>query len=146
MADSAPSLTAPFWRRLAAMLYDALALVGIWFVAAGIWVGFRHGEAVPADSPLFTSYLVLLAYGYFAACWRRGGQTLGMKSWRLRVVDAHSLQRLSWRQTLLRFVVGVVSWLPAGFGYWWALTDPERRGWPDRASGTRLIKVKYVPD
>ena len=132
---------ATFRRRLGAMLYDTLALIGLWFVVGGIAVGLHHGEAMPAASPAFQSVLLAVSYAYFAFCWRRSGQTLGMKTWRLRVVDAREGGRISLGQATVRFLVALVSWLPAGFGFWWALTNSERRGWPDRASGTRLVKV-----
>lgn len=122
------------------MFYDALALLGIWFVVSGIAVGLEHGLAVPADSLLFKFVLLLVSYLYFAFCWRRGGQTLGMKSWRIRVVGPAGA-RLTWSQTLLRFSAGIVSWVPLGMGFWWSLTDPQRRGWPDRASDSLLVKA-----
>jgi hypothetical protein len=64
------------WRRLAAMLYDTLAVIGICFVVGGIAVGLNHGVAVPANHPGFSALLLLLNYLYFAFCWRRSGQTL----------------------------------------------------------------------
>jgi uncharacterized RDD family membrane protein YckC len=128
-------------RRLAAIFYDALALIGIWFVAGAAAVALHHGEAMPANSAGFSLCLALLSYGYFGLSWRRGGQTLGMKTWRIKVVDAATLAPLSWRQSVLRYAVGLLAWLPLGFGYWWAITDPLGRGWPDRASATRLIRV-----
>jgi uncharacterized RDD family membrane protein YckC len=123
------------------MLYDALAVLGICFVAGGIAVGLNHGLAVPANSPGFSLMLLVLNYGYFAFCWRRGGQTLGMKSWRVRVVDAGTGALISWWQTLVRFSVGLAAWVPAGMGYWWSVFDAEGRSWTDRASGSRLIRV-----
>ncbi|MSQ68038.1 MAG: RDD family protein [Gammaproteobacteria bacterium] len=128
-------------RRFAAIFYDALALVGVWFIAGGLVVALHHGEAVPASSVGFSLYLFALSYAYFAVSWRRGGQTLGMKTWRIKVVDAATLAPLSWRQIGLRYAVALLAWLPLGFGYWWALTDPLGRGWPDRASATRLIRL-----
>lgn len=132
------------WRRFAAMFYDTLALIGIWFVAAGIAVGLEHGVAVPAGDLRFSCVLLLLSYGYFAVCWRRSGQTLGMGSWRIKLVDGETGGRVSLRQTLLRFTAGLLSWIPLGIGYWWALGNLERRGWPERMSGTRLIN--FVQD
>jgi uncharacterized RDD family membrane protein YckC len=129
------------WRRLAAMLYDTLAVIGICFVVSGIAVGLNHGVAVPANHPGFSALLLLLNYLYFAFCWRRSGQTLGMKSWRIRVEDAETGARLSWSQTLVRFSVGIAAWLPAGMGYWWSVFDAERRSWTDRASHSRLVRV-----
>lgn len=122
------------------MLYDALAIVGVWFLVGGIAVGLHHGEALPASDWSFKALLLAVTYAYFAFCWRRGGQTLGMKTWRIQVVDAGG-GRLAWSQTLKRFGAGVLAWLPAGFGYWSALFHAEGLAWPDRASGTRLVRV-----
>jgi hypothetical protein len=74
------------WRRLAAMLYDTLAVIGICFVVGGIAVGLNHGVAVPANHPGFSALLLLLNYLYFAFCWRRSGQTAAS----LPTVDASS--------------------------------------------------------
>ncbi len=137
-APTAP-VAAAFWRRLLSMLYDALCLIGIWFVAGGIAVGFHHGEAVEG-SPVFSLVLLVLSYAYFAFSWHRGGQTLGMKCWRIRVVDEHTGTRLTWRQTLVRFGVALVSWVPLGLGYWWALAG-GRRAWHDRASHSRVVRA-----
>jgi len=149
-------------RRVAAIVYDTLALIGIWFVVAGIAVGLHHGVAIPDYQLGFQLALLGAAYGYFGLCWRRGGQTLGMKSWRIRVVDAATAAPLSWQQVSVRFIVGALSWLPLAFagwafyytsaarplvllagallvlGYWWALGG-RGEAWIDRASRARLV-------
>jgi len=130
---------AAFWRRLLSMVYDTLCLIGIWFVVGGIAVGLHHGLAVE-HSPVFSLVLLAASYAYFAISWRRGGQTLGMKCWRIRVVDEHGGGRLTWRQTLARFAVALVSWAPLGLGFWWALAG-SRRAWHDLASQSRLIRA-----
>jgi len=149
-------------RRVAATVYDTLALIGIWFVVAGIAVGLHHGEAVPEYQHGFQAVLLLAAWAYFAGCWHRGGQTLGMKSWRIRVVDRASGAALSWRQASVRFAIGILHWLPLAFaawafwftpapralvivagallafGYWWILGG-RGEALIDRASGSRLV-------
>ena len=132
---------ASFGRRLGAMVYDALAVIGIWFLVGGIAVGLHHGEALPAADLPFRGLLLGVAYAYFAISWRRGGQTLGMKSWRIRVVDDANGGGLRWGQTLTRFAAGLLAWLPAGFGHWSALFHGRGLGWSDRASGTRLVRA-----
>lgn len=143
MNDTSPPpiapIPAPFWRRLLSVVYDLLCLIGIWFVVGGIVVGLHHGEAVE-HSPSFSVLLVAVSWAYFALSWRRGGQTLGMKCWRIRVVDEDAGDRLTWRQTLVRFAVGLLSWLPLGLGYWWALAG-RGRTWHDLASRSRLIRA-----
>ncbi len=149
-------------RRVAAAFYDLLALIGIWFVVAGIAVGLHHGEAIPDYQHGFQLALLLAAWAYFAGCWHRGGQTLGMKSWRIRVVDRATGAALSWRRASLRFVIGAAHWLPlavaawagwftpaprslvvtAGialaFGYWWILGG-RGDALIDRASKSKLV-------
>ena len=88
----------------------------------------------------FSLLLLAVSYAYFAFSWRRGGQTLGMKCWRIRVVDEHAGGPLTWRQTRVRFAVALLSWAPLGLGYWWALTG-ARRTWHDRASHSTLVRV-----
>ena len=163
-APAAATRSVTVRRRLGAIFYDCLALIGIWFVVAGIAVGLHHGEAVPDYTGGFQLTLLGAAFGYFVACWRRGGQTLGMKSWRLRVVDALSGAPLSWGQASLRFGIGLMSWLPLACGvwawsfsglprpltgvclgvlaglYWWVLGG-RGEALIDRASRTRLIRL-----
>ena len=132
---------APFGRRLGAIVYDALAVIGVWFLVGGIAVGLHHGEALPAADLPFQALLLCVAYAYFAISWRRGGQTLGMKSWRIRVVDDATGAAPRWGQTLARFGAGLLGWLPAGFGLWSALFHARGMAWADRASGTRLVRA-----
>jgi uncharacterized RDD family membrane protein YckC len=79
----------------------------------------------------------LIAGMYAVASWERGGQTLGMRPWRLRVTaaDGGPAARVA---LVRRYVVGTLSLVFAGAGYWWAWIDRDRLTWHDRASGTRL--------
>lgn len=127
-------------RRLAAIVYDSFALLGVCAGAGALVVLARGGRAVDAGTLWFTGYLTLAIYGYFALSWRRG-QTLGMRSWKIKLVDSADGGRVSWRQTLLRFVLALLGWLPAGIGYWRALWDRDGRTWHDAGSGTRLERL-----
>lgn len=129
----------PLWRRLAAILYDCFAVFAVCFVAGALAVALHHGQAIAAESWWFTAYLGLASYAYFAYSWRRG-RTLGMRSWKLRLVDATTGNAVSWPQTALRFVVALLAWVPAGMGYWRALWDREQRTWHDLVSATRLVR------
>ena len=72
--------------------------------------------------------------------WVRGGQTLGMRAWRIRVVRADG-GALTWRQSVARFAAGVVAAAPAGLGLWWSFLDADKRGWHDRWTGTRVVRT-----
>jgi hypothetical protein len=76
-----------------------------------------------------------LFYGWF---WTHGGQTLGMRTWRLRLVRADG-GPITWHITAIRFGSALLALAPLGLGLWWALFDKDKRAWHDRLSGTRLI-------
>jgi uncharacterized RDD family membrane protein YckC len=122
-----------------AMVYDGVALFAVAYVAGFIALLAHHGVAFAANDHRFQIYLLGAIYAYFAYCWRRG-QTLGMRSWKIRLVDAASGGAPSWRQVSVRFAVALLSWLAAGLGFIWAVIDPAGRAWHDRASGTRLVR------
>lgn len=125
-------------RRAAAMLYDALLLLGVLFVATFPVLPLTGGEPVPAGNPLYSAYLLAVTYLYFVVSWRRGGRTLGMRAWHLRLVTMNG-DRPGWGACTLRFLGALVCWLPAGMGFLSGLVRPDRLAWHDRLSGTRLI-------
>ena len=120
------------------MFYDGLALLAIWFFATLPIVVVRHGIAIDAGNPFFTLYLAATTYAYFGYCWGRSGQTLGMKSWRFRLVPFGGPGPITWKQTALRLLGAAVSLAVCGLGYVWALFDRDGRTWHDRLSGTCL--------
>ncbi|MGE0387038.1 MAG: RDD family protein [Gammaproteobacteria bacterium] len=128
-------------RRLAAAAYDMLLLAAVLFFATVPAVALHGGRALEPHSPLFTLYLLAVAWLYFAWQWRRGGQTLGMKTWHvaLRAEDGGTI---SWRQTLVRYAGALLSWAALGLGFIAALRDPQGRTWHDRWSRTRLVRER----
>jgi uncharacterized RDD family membrane protein YckC len=127
------------WRWLA-LAYDFFPVLALWFVAAGVFTAL-HGDAVRGGwlGLLEFAVLWLLAGLYAVTSWRRGGQTIGMRPWRLRVVDARGAEATP-RALWLRYAVGGVSVLFAGIGFWWAWIDRAGLTWHDRASGTRMTR------
>ncbi|MEM6640697.1 MAG: RDD family protein [Pseudomonadota bacterium] len=130
---------AALWRRLAAMLYDALLLIAVLMIATFIMLPFNGGEAIVGNW-LFSIYVFLVGCGFFALFWRFGGQTLGMRAWRLQVRGA-SGGTVTWREAWIRSLVALLSWLCGGLGFLWSLVDKDRRAWHDMVSGTRLIVI-----
>lgn len=127
----------PF-RLLGVMLYDIMLLVSVLMVAAAIAVALNGGEAIGANNPFFFIYLIGVAFFFYGWFWTHGGQTLGMRAWRIYLVSGNSTG-ISWQQAFLRFVVGIFSWLPLGLGYWWLWLSPDKLSWHDIASGSYLI-------
>ena len=136
--EPAPVAPAGLARRFAAMFYDSLLMAAALYAAAipAVWL---HGGAAPPGDPWLRAWLGFVAWLYLAVSWTRGGQTLGMRAWRCRLVAADGGGPVGWGRTVARFAAAIVSWAALGLGFWWALADPERRTWHDRWSGTRVI-------
>jgi uncharacterized RDD family membrane protein YckC len=134
-----PALVPGLARRLACMAYDALLLLAVLFVAfllpqTGIGLALGH-----ALSPrLMWGHLFLVALIYFLWFWRHGGQTLAMKTWKIRLTS-RELRPPALGQMLLRFTLLWPSILVFGIGILWALVDRDRQFLHDRLAGTRLI-------
>jgi len=138
------------WRALA-LFYDVWPVLALWLLlAAAFTLGYtflgQHAvrENIAPFSPLqwlLWAVCWVVAGLYATVSWRRGGQTLGMRPWRLRVVAVNGAVP-GWDALWLRFAVGTLSLLAAGLGFWWAWIDPDRLTWHDRASGTRLLRVR----
>ncbi len=141
-ADSTPLPPfepASLFTRCAAFCYDLLLLVGL-VASFTLLAVLLHGEAIAPGSLSFQAALLAIITVFFCGFWTRGGQTVGMKAWRIRVV-ARTAGRSRWPRAALRFFASWLSLLPAGLGYWWALVDRERCCWHDRLSGTRVIRA-----
>jgi uncharacterized RDD family membrane protein YckC len=136
---------AGFARRLAALVYDSFLLAALLMVFTGGALFFTHGVAVlPATAGnwvyVYRAGLVLVIAGYYALNWRRSGQTLGMRAWRLRTVS-DSGRTLGWTAVILRLCFGFIAWAPAALGVLWLYLDPEHLALQDRFSRTRVIHL-----
>lgn len=143
LESSATLPAAPLGRRIGALVYDTLVLTGVWFVTALVAVLFNGGEAVAPN--LMRAVLLTVTVGFFLVFWRRGGQTLGMLSWRLRVQDMNG-GPMSVSQCLLRMAAAVPSIGAGGMGLLWILVDPEHRAWHDHASASRVVLLPKPGD
>ena len=109
------------------------------FVATALVLPFTGGEAVRPHQWLYTVYLLAVAFLYYGWSWTHGGQTLGMKAWRLKL-NAVDGGPVNWRRAALRMLSACLSLGSLGLGYLWILIDRESRAWHDRLSGTRIVR------
>ncbi|WP_201241346.1 RDD family protein [Halorhodospira halophila] len=134
-----------FGLRIGALLYDLLLVVSIIFLGSAVFLPVSGGEA-PAPgtwlSVAYQVYLLALVYLFFVLFWTRGGRTLGMLAWRLRVVNAEGVPP-TLGQASARFVAAGLSWALLGLGFIWALFDAEHRALHDRLAGTWLIREPH---
>ena len=130
------------WRLLA-LVYDFFPVLALWFATSGLMLLVRGGEAVaPGSLAAWLEFTLLWAVtgGYALLSWQRGGQTLGMRPWRLKVLAADG-RRATRRALALRYAVATLSLAAGGLGFLWSLFERERRTWHDLASGTVLVRL-----
>ena len=127
-----------FFRRFAAICYDTLLLLAVLFFATALVLPFNSGEAFSSDQLYYPVYLFSVSCLFFTWFWTHGGQTVGMKSWKIRVLTSNR-QPITWRQAMARFLWAILSWLACGLGYLWIFTDNSKLAWHDRLSNTRLF-------
>lgn len=138
------ALPANLTLRLVAGLYDALPVLSLWFVAAMLALALTGGALDVRQMPhkvLVQALLLAFTAAYFVISWRRGGQTIGMRAWRLRIVRADGTA-LDTRQAIVRFGVSLISLAALGLGFWWALFDAQNRTWHDMAAGTVMVRLE----
>lgn len=90
--------------------------------------------------PLLQLWLVAITGAYFTYCWSHGGQTLPMKTWRIRVVKKNG-DAITAAIAGRRYLFALISAGLCGLGFAWALFDPDRQFLHDRLGGTRLSAV-----
>jgi uncharacterized RDD family membrane protein YckC len=144
-------LPASLWRRLAAMVYDFLLIVAVSFLYYAIAIGVNvlfNGvpeQGKPVDWGhfkflVFTGWILTIA-GFFCFFWTRSGQTLGMKTWNLKIVNQHN-QYPNYQQSFLRCVIASFSLLFFGIGYWWIFFNPEHQTLHDKLTHTKTFLVE----
>jgi uncharacterized RDD family membrane protein YckC len=141
-AAATPPEPASLLRRLAAFCYDALLLAALFVCFTLVVLAFRLGEPVPPGTGWYELGLVAIVAAFFCGFWVHGGQTVGMRAWRIRVVGDDG-KAIGWRRAAARFGAAVVALAPAGLGFWWSLLDSERRTWHDRWTRTRVVRTAH---
>jgi uncharacterized RDD family membrane protein YckC len=121
------------------MLYEALLLFGVAFLA--VWVFQFAAGTAQIDGwrrHLLQLFMLAVFAAYFLWCWLRGGQTLAMKTWRIRLVTRDGHRNLAPRAALLRFACALLL-VPTLVGILWAMVDRDRQFLHDRLAGSLLV-------
>lgn len=137
--------SAGFGRRFAALLYDGFLLAALLLIYTFGAIAFTGGHAILRATTGMGYYVycageIAVVAGYYVLNWTRSGQTLGMRAWQLRTVDAFG-KPLTAATAGLRFVCGLLAWPPAGLGVLWLYLDAEHLALHDRLSGTRVVRL-----
>ena len=137
--------TASLFRRLAAFVYDALIVIALYILLGGLFItaisklmgAEQLIQLTPAPA---LTMLFVISFFYYSHSWLRGGQTIGMKAWHIKLVNENN-RSLQVSQCMLRTGTGFFSIILFGAGYWWMLLDKKQRTWHDIASLTRVVQI-----
>lgn len=167
-ATAATQTAPPLLRRMAAFVYEGVLLFGVVMITALVYsplAGQTH--ALRARSGLQAALFAVLA-AYFVFFWVRGGQTVAMKAWHIRLVQADG-HPVTVGRALLRYLLAWLWFLPATVMLWLggeahskaivtaalgagvvayaALSRlrPDRQFWHDAVCGTRLVDWRPAP-
>lgn len=125
-------------KRLLSLVYELLLLVAMILFAGGIATAIAQFTN-PTHSRILSQLLVTtVCFGYFTWQWHHKGQTLPMKTWRIRLETADGA-RASFPRALLRAALSAIGYGLFGISVLWAFIDRDRQFLHDRLAGTRLV-------
>ncbi len=123
-------------RRFAAFSYDTFLLLSVLFVFASIAVAINGGSAV--DPVLLLPGSVLISCFFFSWFWIHGGQTLGMRAWKLKLSNENG-QNIQWKASIIRFTVMFIT---VGLGTLWVLFGKNGQALQDIAASTIMYRIE----
>lgn len=148
----APSLL----RRFAAMLYDSLLLMAVSIFYGALAVGINlliNGAPATGERVSWGNWGILVFIGwiltlvlFFCYFWCKSGQTLGMKTWRIKMFADQSMSLPSLKQGLIRCAFAPLSFLLLGAGYWLLYANADRQTLHDKISKTRILLLSKEPN
>ena len=127
-------------RRLASALYDLLLVVALVLIATFPFLAFFGDSTQGWRRHTLQLYVIAVTCAYFVWFWTRGGQTLPMKTWRIRLVRADG-GAVNPGRGVHRFLLAVLGTLALGLTFAWALFDRDRQFLHDRLAGTALVEA-----
>ena len=140
-APTALAATAGLGRRLGSLCYEILLLAAVLFVGAWAFLFLGRNLDPALAHPLFQLFLFAIGAAYFIYCWTRGGQTLPMKTWRIRLVTRGG-GAIPLRTAICRYLFAVAGAGFFGLGFIWGFFDGEGQFLHDRLAGTKIVRIE----
>lgn len=144
-------MTAPTWRRFAAIVYDTFLLAALWMIAT-----MAMTLVAPNHPIVLRLVMFCVGFAFLGWFWMHGGQTLGMRAWRVRVerVDGEAVHVTA---ALLRYMAGLapivlalycvsiagwIAWPIVLAGFIPCAFDARKRALHDLVAGTQLVSAQ----
>jgi uncharacterized RDD family membrane protein YckC len=152
-------------KRLLVALYDGLLILATIFFATALTLPFTKGNIAAENKIYMSLYLLVVIYIFYGWFWTHGGQTLGMRAWKQKLISLDG-NAISWQQSFIRvitglpawllFIVGLILWIKADIaetltaipgwvfaltGFIWVLLNNKNNSWRDKLSGTQVVIV-----
>ena len=127
-------------RIVAATTYDSLLMLGVWFLVGSLALGIKFvftGEVSSLNPVVGMSLVILSTWLYFALFWIYGGKTLGMSSWKLRIISEDGNQ-ITIIQTIIRFLSNIFTISFAGIPLLLRKINKNNRSLSDLLSKTSI--------
>jgi uncharacterized RDD family membrane protein YckC len=132
-------------RRLASALYDLLLTVALILIATFPFLAIFGDSTTGWRRHLLQLWVLAVVGAYYVWFWTQSGQTLPMKTWRIRLVRAADGAPVGAVQAAHRFLIAVLGALAVGLGFLWAFVDRDRQFLHDRLAGTALVEAPAPP-
>lgn len=151
------------FKRLLAALYDSFLILATAFIATALTLPFTKGNISANNNIYMSIYLLIVIYIFCGWFWTHGGQTLGMRAWKQRLIGIDG-NTINWQQSFIRFItavpawflffVGIILWIKSDIaasitnipgwvimlvGFAWVLINSRDNNWRDKLSGTQVI-------
>ncbi len=133
--------SAPFFRRIAAFIYDSFIVFSFLLLATTIALLVNQGESLLPHRAIFLLYLFISTGLFLGWFWKTSGQTLGMLAWKIRVITVEG-KPLNWSLALQRYSLALLTMSMAGIGLLWCLFDKDKQSLHDRLLNTRVVKYQ----
>jgi uncharacterized RDD family membrane protein YckC len=139
-------------RRLTTIFYDTWLVLACLLAVSAMVIGLRvltdgdamhQGEVAVAGvwKVLLFSASLITVFGFYSYFWLKCGQTLGMQTWRIKLVNENG-ELINLKQAFIRFIAAFFSLALLGLGYFWQLLDKDKKSLHDRISKTQLVLVE----
>lgn len=155
-------------RRIGALFYDLLIVVFVLMIFSGIVIKelFVDTGLLAEGSWISLLFMLLVIFAYFAWTWTHYGQTIGLRSWKLKLI-AQSGAPITLKQASIRFASALPGWIALFYGVlaqfeasrgvlrWdmshpeyitllaliWLVWDSRPNNWRDRLSQSQVIRL-----